>query len=105
MDRLPEEKQLNVNKTFENQQKYVNGHIIPIVQKSINKDIFPVDDGIIRHIIHGRHRHQREELLNRTRSETWLDIKKRRRHTNSRRSDVSKNRIVCFMFLLVIFII
>jgi hypothetical protein len=52
MDRLSEEKQLNINKTFKNQQKYVNRHIIPIVQKSINKDIFPVDDGIIRHIIH-----------------------------------------------------
>jgi hypothetical protein len=105
MDRLSEEKQLNINKTFENQQKYINGHIIPIIQKSINKDIFPVDDGIIRHIIYEQHHHQREELLNRTRSETWLDIKKRWRHANSRCSDVSKSQIVCFMFLLVIFII
>jgi hypothetical protein len=52
MDRLPEEKQLNDNKTFENQRKYINEHIIPIVQKSINKDIFPVNDGIIRHTIY-----------------------------------------------------
>jgi hypothetical protein len=80
-------------------------YIIPIAQKSINKDIFPVDDGIIRHIIYERHHHQREELLNRTRSEMWLDIKKRQKYANLRHSDVSKNQIICFMFLLVIFII
>src|ERR1700743_2030027 len=100
MDRFPEEKKLKLNKTFESQRKYINGHIIPIIQKSINKNIFQVDDGIIRHIIHERHRHQREELLNRTRSTDWNDKEKRRKHANSRRNDVSKNRVVysCFFY-------
>lgn len=96
MDRLPEEKRLNLNETFEAQRKHVNGHIIPIIQKTINKNVFPVGDGVIRHIIHERHRHQREELLNRTRSDNWNDSEKRRKHANSRRSDVSKNRF-CYV--------
>ena len=100
MDGFPEEKKLKLNKTFKSQRKYVNGHIIPIIQKSINKNIFQVDDGIIRHIIHERHRHQREELLNRTRSTDWNDKEKRRKHANSRRNDVSKNWVVysCFFY-------
>jgi len=103
MDRLPDNKKLDINKTFENQRKHVNGHIIPIVQKSLNKNIFSVDDSIIRHIIHERHRHQREESINRTRSEMWNDNEKRRKHANSRRSDVSENRVVYFMILSIIF--
>ncbi|CAG8725303.1 5608_t:CDS:2, partial [Rhizophagus irregularis] len=83
MDRLPDDKSLNIKKTFESQQKKVN-NIIPVVQKSINKKFFPVTDGIIKHVIHERHRHQQEELLNARRGANWVENDKRRRHANSR---------------------
>ena len=76
MDRLLKERKLDLNKTFESQRESVNRLIIPIIQKSIDRNIFPVDDGIIRHIIHERHRHQREELLNRAKSIKWNDNEK-----------------------------
>ena len=55
MDRFPEDKKLDISRTFESQRESVNSHIIPIIQKSINKKIFPVVDDIIKHIIHERH--------------------------------------------------
>ena len=97
MNRLPEDKKLDVDKTFESQQKSVNNHIIPTIQKSINKKIFPVADSIIKYIIHERHRHQRETLLNRKKGSEWNDADERRKHANSRRNDVrKKNRFVLF---------
>ena len=47
-------------------------------------------DGIIKHIIHERHRHQREHNNNRLRDTVWVDWEKRRKHANTRRTDVSK---------------
>ena len=95
MDRLPEDKKLDISRTFESQRESVNSHIIPIIQKSINKKIFPVVDGIIKHIIHERHRHQREKTLNSERGTDWNDTEKRRKHANSQHSDVSKKLINC----------
>uniref|UniRef100_U9T981 Uncharacterized protein n=1 Tax=Rhizophagus irregularis (strain DAOM 181602 / DAOM 197198 / MUCL 43194) TaxID=747089 RepID=U9T981_RHIID len=76
MDRLPDDKSLNIKKTFESQRKKVN-NIIPVVQKSINKKFFPVTDGVIKHVIHERHRHQREELLNARRGANWVENDKK----------------------------
>ena len=90
MDRIPNEVKLDLNRTFENQRESVNKSIIPVIQKSINKKTFPVTDGIIKHIIHEQHRHQRETFLNKKKSDNWNDIEKRRKHANSRRTDVSK---------------
>ncbi|UZO13355.1 uncharacterized protein OCT59_004855 [Rhizophagus irregularis] len=64
------------------QRKKVN-NIILVVQKSINKKFFPVTDGVIKHVIHERHQHQREELLNARRGANWVENDKRRRHANS----------------------
>jgi hypothetical protein len=80
---------LDINRTFKNQRNTVNRYIIPVVQKAIKKK-FPVVDGIVKYIIHERHRHQREELLNQQRGADWNDTERRRRHANSRRSEVSK---------------
>ncbi|GBC44750.2 hypothetical protein GLOIN_2v1765153 [Rhizophagus irregularis DAOM 181602=DAOM 197198] len=88
MDRLPEDKALNTRKTFDSQQKLVENNIIPVVQKMINKNIFSVSDGVIKHIVHERHRYQRELLLNSERDANWKDLKKRRKHANSRQSDL-----------------
>ena len=76
MDRLPEDKKLDISRTFKSQRESVNSHIILIIQKSINKKIFPVVDGIIKHIIHERHRYQREKTLNSERGTDWNDTKK-----------------------------
>ncbi|PKC54533.1 hypothetical protein RhiirA1_447051 [Rhizophagus irregularis] len=52
----------------------------------INKNIFSVSDSVIKHIVHERHRHQRELLLNSERDANWKDLEKRRKHANSRRT-------------------
>ncbi|PKY35700.1 hypothetical protein RhiirB3_456917 [Rhizophagus irregularis] len=57
MDQLLEDKALNTKKTFDSQRKLVQNNIIPVVQKTINKNIFSVSDGVIKHIVHERHRH------------------------------------------------
>ena len=89
MDRLPEDKKLKVEKTFESQRESANKYIIPVIQKSLNKKVFPVADSVIKHIIHERHRHQRERFLRESRSSEWNDYENRRKHANSCRSDVS----------------
>jgi hypothetical protein len=59
-----------------------------------------VTDGIIKHIIHERHRHQREHNNNRSRGTVWNDREKRRKHGNTRRTDVSKQSgYFCLYFL------
>jgi hypothetical protein len=70
--------------TGQSQKKIVNNYIVPIVQKAINKKAFPVSDGIIKHIIHERHRHQRENNNNKRRRATWNDQEQRRKHANTR---------------------
>jgi hypothetical protein len=57
MDRLSEEKKLIIGKTFGSQQKLVHNNIILIIQKLINKKIFPVTDGVIKYVVHERHRY------------------------------------------------
>ncbi|CAG8761158.1 12761_t:CDS:2, partial [Rhizophagus irregularis] len=76
MDRLSDDKSLNIKKTFESQRKKVN-NIIPVVQKSINKKFFLVTDGVIKHVIHECHRHQWEELLNARRGANWVENDKK----------------------------
>src|SRR5215813_11955057 len=89
LERLPESQQLDVNRTYESQRRLVNNTLIPVIQKSINKKSFPVTDGIIKHIIHERHRHKREDIINKRRGFNWNDLEKRRKHANSRRSEVN----------------
>jgi hypothetical protein len=102
LDRLPQTR-LDVNKTFDSQRQDVN-KIIPVIQKGI-KNKFLVTNGVIRHIIHERHRHQRESFLNTKRSANWNDSKKRRKHANSRRSEVSKKSGWLFFFFVFFLII
>lgn len=65
-------------------------------------------DGVIKHIIHERHRHQREHNNNRMRGAVWIDREARRKHANTRRTDVSKQSgyfCLCFLFLLYFFLL
>src|SRR3989337_501707 len=104
----PEDKQLHITHTYESQKGLVNNHRIPLVRRSLNKKTFLVTDGIIKHIIHERHRHQQEHNNNRMRGTAWVDREKRRKHANTRRTDVSKQSgyfCLCFLFYYIFFII
>jgi hypothetical protein len=90
MERLPDNQKLDVTQTYESQRLTATRYIIPIIQKTINKKSFPVSDGIIKHIIQERHRHQRETYNHRNWDANWNDREKRRKHANSRRNEVSK---------------
>lgn len=105
MDRFPEDRRLNINRTYDSQKKSVNNTIIPIIQKSINKKTFPVADSVIKHIIHERHRHQREDLLKEERGAEWIEREKRRKHANARRSEVSRKSACLFLLFLINFFI
>ncbi|CAG8671621.1 16930_t:CDS:2, partial [Funneliformis caledonium] len=60
MDRLPDNKKLDVKETYESQRKLVNQKLIPLIQKSINKQTFPVVDGVIKKHANSRHAEKRE---------------------------------------------
>ena len=103
IERLPDNQRLDITQTYDSQKKIVNNYIVPIVQKAINKKAFPVSDGIIKHIIHERHRHQRENNNNKRRRATWNDREQRRKHANTRRTDVSKQSgyFISLLFFLL----
>ena len=103
IERLPDNQRLDITQTYESQKKIVNNYIVPIVQKAINKKAFPVSDGIIKYIIHERHRHQRENNNNKKRGTTWNDREQRRKHANTRRTDVSKQSgyFISLLFFLL----
>ena len=79
-----------MRRTFAKQRKRINNDIIPNVMETIDRDIFPISDGIIYDIIHSLHRHRREEYLKKSRPSPEKKILRRRKHSNSRRHDVSK---------------
>ena len=103
IERLPDNQRLDITQTYESQKKIVNNYIVLIVQKSINKKAFPVSDGIIKHIIHERHRHQRENNNNKRHGVTWNNREQRRKHTNTCRTDVSKQSgyFISLLFFLL----
>jgi hypothetical protein len=96
---MPNDCQLDVDKTFENQKNLINNSIVPTVMKALDKNTFPVAETVIYELIHARHKHRREEHLNSQQSEEIKDGQKRRKHLNSRRNDV-RDEPVLFGFLL-----
>jgi len=67
----------------------VNSTIVPTVMEALDSNMFPVAETIVYDMIHNRHKHQREEHLNKQQSPTIQDKNARRKHQNSRRNDVS----------------
>jgi hypothetical protein len=57
---------------------------------TINTDVFPIVDEIIYDMIHNLHRHRREEFLKENRPATYKKGQVKRKHSNTRRHDVSK---------------
>jgi hypothetical protein len=85
---MPASSQLDINKTFESQKALVTTTIIPALFKVLDTKAYPVSENVLYEMIHQRHRHQREHSLGKkkTGSEQAKEIK--RKHGNSRRSEV-----------------
>lgn len=86
---MPTEKHLKLDETFDDQKNLVNNTIVPTVMETLDAETFPVAEAIVYEIVHNRHKHQREEHLRKQQSEKFQDEQSRRKHSNSRRNDVS----------------
>ncbi|GET67100.1 hypothetical protein GLOIN_2v1470219 [Rhizophagus irregularis DAOM 181602=DAOM 197198] len=89
-DALPEGRRIDLGQTFTNQRNRVINDIIPSIMENINNNIFPISNEILYDIIHSLHRHRREEHLKKNRSSSRKKLQEKRKHSNSRRHDVSK---------------
>lgn len=90
---MPQETQLDIEKTFELQKDLVVKTIVPNLMKTLDLDTYTIGEGVIYEMIHQQHRHKRDNLRVKNKSEN--DIKKEtgRKHQNSRRSEVNINVI------------
>jgi len=79
-----------LGRTFVQQRDLVNTVIVPTIMGQINIEVFPIVDGIIYDMIHNLHRHRREEFRKESRSATYKKGQEKRKHSNTRRHDVSK---------------
>ncbi|UZO28869.1 uncharacterized protein OCT59_022376 [Rhizophagus irregularis] len=91
--RMLQETQLDIEKTFELQKDLVVKTIVPNLMKTLDLDTYPIGEGVIYEMIHQRHRHKRDNLWVKNKSEN--DIKKEtgRKHQNSRRSEFSNEEL------------
>ncbi|GBC29391.2 hypothetical protein GLOIN_2v1485492 [Rhizophagus irregularis DAOM 181602=DAOM 197198] len=89
---MPQETQLDIEKTFESQKDLVVKTIVPNLMKTLDLDTYPIGEGVIYEMIYQRHRHKRDNLRVKNKSEN--DIKKEtgRKHQNLRRSEKRKKR-------------
>lgn len=85
---MPTGSQLDINKTFKSQKDLVTKIIIPALFKVLDTNAYPVSEGVLYEMIHQRHRHQREDLLKKEKSESERTEETKRKHGNSRRSEV-----------------
>lgn len=90
---MPAESQLNIEETFESQKKLVVNTIVPSIMRTLDLDTYPIGEGVVYEMIHRRHRHQRDNLRNRKKSEENRKKEAARKHQNSRRSEVNINII------------
>ena len=86
---MPNENQLQLDQTFESQRNLIINTIVPVVMKTLDKDMFSVSEGIVYEMIHNRHKHQREEFLKKQQSSANQNKQNRRKYLNSRRNNVS----------------
>lgn len=85
---MPESSQLNIDETFESQKDMVTKTIIPALFKVLDTNKYPISENVLYEMIHQRHRHQREESLNKKKDESEQAKEVKRKHANSRRSEV-----------------
>ena len=82
-------RRLKLDQTFDDQKHLVNNTIVPTVMEALDAEVFQVTEAVVYEIIHNRHKHQREEYLKKQQLEQIQDEQNRRKHSNSRRNDVS----------------
>jgi hypothetical protein len=86
---MPEDVQLDIEQTFELQKDKVIKSIIPALMKTLDLVTYPICEGVIYEMIHRRHRHQRENIRNKRKSEIERKREAARKHNNSRRLEVN----------------
>ncbi|GBC12551.2 hypothetical protein GLOIN_2v1485492 [Rhizophagus irregularis DAOM 181602=DAOM 197198] len=75
--RMPQETQLDIEKTFELQKDLVVKTIVPNLMKTLDLDTYTIGEGVIYEMIYQRHRHKRDNLWKRKkRSKTINNLKK-----------------------------
>jgi len=99
---MPEENQLNIERTFENQKELVIKMIVLNLMKTLNLDTYPIEEGVVYEMIHQRHRHQRDDLRIKNKSENEKKKETERKHRNSRRLEVNIN-IIFYRYSLFIY--
>src|SRR4051812_22552102 len=74
---------IRYRKTFESQKDLVVKTIVPNLMKTLDLDTYPIGEGVIYEMIHQWHRHKRDNLRVKNKSEN--DIKKETgwKHQNS----------------------
>ena len=66
---MQEENQLDIERTFEDQKELVIKTIVPNLMKTLDLDTYPIGEGVVYEMIHQRHRHQRDDLRIKNKSE------------------------------------
>jgi hypothetical protein len=98
---MPDDSQLDVEKTFESQKDLVVKTIMPNLMRTLDPDTYPIGEGVVYEMLHQRHRHQRDVLRNARKPENDRKREAERKHQNSRRLEVNINK---YYILLVIVI-
>ncbi len=78
-----------MEQTFDDQKHLVNNTIVPTVMEALDAEVFQVTEAIVYEIIYNYHKYQHKEYLKKQQSDKIQDEQNRRKHSNSRRNDVS----------------
>ncbi|PKY56712.1 hypothetical protein RhiirA4_477194 [Rhizophagus irregularis] len=92
MKMVPPDKQLELNRTYEQQHDLINSMIILTVMNALDQNTFPIIKGIVYEILHKLHRHRCEDYLMKKKSTSEQNEHNRRKHRNSRQSEKRKRR-------------
>ncbi|GET00092.1 hypothetical protein GLOIN_2v1762454 [Rhizophagus clarus] len=89
---MPQETQLDIEKTFKSQKDLVVKTIVPNLMKTLDLDTYPIGEGVIYEMIHQQHHHKRDNLWIKNKSENDIKKETERKHRNSQRSEKRKKR-------------
>ncbi|GES95764.1 hypothetical protein GLOIN_2v1485492 [Rhizophagus clarus] len=90
--RLPQEFQLDIEKTFESQKDLVVKTIVPNLMKTLDLYTYPIAECVVYEMIHQRHRYQRDILRNKEKPQDERKRVARQKHSNSRRLEKKRRR-------------
>ena len=84
---------LDIKQTFKSQKEIVVKTIVPGLIKTLDLETYPIGEGVVYEMLHQRHRHQRDDLRNKNKSEEEKKRNLERKHKTSRRLEVDINMI------------